>query len=89
MAIADDAPVAVGSHQPVGRITEITGVGTLPAYRRRGIGAALTSFLVQDALARGIETIFLTAGDEEIAGVYARTGFERVGTACAAEPLAA
>jgi hypothetical protein len=40
---------------------------------------------VQDARERGVETIFLSAGSEEIARVYARLGFRRVGTACIAE----
>jgi ribosomal protein S18 acetylase RimI-like enzyme len=85
-AFRDDDPVAAGSHQPVGMVTEIVGVGTVPAFRRRGLGRALTSLLVRDARGRGIETIFLSAGDEEIARVYARLGFVRVGTAGAAEP---
>jgi ribosomal protein S18 acetylase RimI-like enzyme len=79
-------PVAVGSHQPVGAVTEVVGVATLPAMRRRGLGAAVTSLLVQDAGARGITTVFLSAGDVAVARVYARLGFRRVGTACIAEP---
>src|SRR2546428_63043 len=39
-------PVGIGSHQPVESVTEIVGVGVLPAFRRRGIAAALTSRLV-------------------------------------------
>ena len=86
VARADGVPVAVGSHQPVDAVTEIVGVGTLPAFRRRGIGAALTAFLAHDALERGVSTIFLSAGDERIARVYERVGFRRIGTACIAEP---
>jgi phosphoserine phosphatase len=48
---------------------------------RRGIAAALTSVLVAEALERGIQTVFLSAGDETIARVYGQVGFERVGTA--------
>jgi GNAT superfamily N-acetyltransferase len=86
MACADtgDGPVAVGSHQPVGDVTEIVGVATLPALRRRGLGAAVTGALVADALAHGARTVFLSAGSEEIARVYARLGFRRIGTACIA-----
>jgi ribosomal protein S18 acetylase RimI-like enzyme len=80
----DGRPVAGGMHQPVGAVTEIVGVTTLPAFRRRGLGAAVTALLVEDARARGTETVFLTAGDEEIARVYARLGFVRVGTSCIA-----
>lgn len=42
--------------------------------------------LVRDAVASGIHTIFLSAGDEAIARVYGRLGFRRIGTAGAAEP---
>src|SRR6266511_865512 len=79
-------PVSVGSHQPVGEVSEVVGVATLPAMRRRGIGAAVTGLLVADAVGRGVETLFLSAGSDEIARVYERTGFRRVGTACIAEP---
>ncbi len=79
-------PLAVGTHQPVGDVTEIVGVATLPAERRRGLGSAVTSRLVQDALARGCRLVFLTATDEDVARVYARVGFRRIGTALIAEP---
>jgi GNAT superfamily N-acetyltransferase len=79
-------PVSAGSHQPVGDVTEIVGVGTLPAARRQGLGALVTGRLVQDARERGAELVFLSAGSEDIARVYGRLGFERVGTACIAEP---
>jgi predicted GNAT family acetyltransferase len=78
--------LAVGSHQPVGAVTEIVGVGTLPAARRRGLGAAVTAALVADARARGAELVFLSAGSEAIARVYERLGFVRVGTAGLASP---
>jgi ribosomal protein S18 acetylase RimI-like enzyme len=77
---------AVGWHNPVGGTTEIVGVATLPAFRRRGLGLAITRALVRDALERGIETVFLTAGDLQVARMYERAGFRRVGTAGAAAP---
>ena len=88
MAAAFDAdgPLAVGSHQPVGGVTEIAGVGTLPAARRRGLAGAVTSELVRDALARGIELVFLSAQDEDVARLYRRLGFRRLATAMIAEP---
>jgi predicted GNAT family acetyltransferase len=85
-AFAKGIPIAIGSHQPLNGATEIVGVGTTPAFRRRGLGRALTSLLVEDAMARGVSTIFLSAGDEAIARVYGRLGFVIVGTAGAAEP---
>jgi ribosomal protein S18 acetylase RimI-like enzyme len=77
---------SVGWHNPVGGTTEVVGVATLPAFRRRGLGLAITRALVRDALEGGIETVFLTAGDLEVARMYERAGFGRVGTAGAAAP---
>jgi ribosomal protein S18 acetylase RimI-like enzyme len=89
MAVAEEAaegPLAAGSHQPLGDVTEVTGIGTLPSARRRGLGALVTWRLVQDARERGAELVFISAGSEEIARVYGRLGFERIGTSCIAEP---
>jgi ribosomal protein S18 acetylase RimI-like enzyme len=85
-AIADGGhgPVAVGSHNPVGDVTEVVGIATLPAVRRQGLGGAVTSALVNDAHAGGAGVVFLSAGSEEIARVYHRLGFRRIGTACIA-----
>jgi ribosomal protein S18 acetylase RimI-like enzyme len=79
VAFVEGAPVASGSHQPVGTVTEITGVACLPAFRRRGVGAAVTSALVRDALERGVDSVCLSAGDDTIARVYARVGFQEIG----------
>ena len=79
-------PVGVGTHQPVGAVSEVAGVGTLPAFRRRGIAAAVTRLLVADARRRGVRTVFLSAADDTVARLYARIGFRRVATACIAEP---
>ena len=85
-AFVDGTPVSVGSHQPYEGATEIVGVATLPAYRRRGIGAAVTSALIHDAIVRGVEVICLSAGSEDVARVYARAGFRQIGEVGAAEP---
>ncbi|MEE1751844.1 GNAT family N-acetyltransferase [Streptomyces sp. SP18CS02] len=86
VAESDGEVLCVGQHQPVGPVSEIVGVGTLPSARRRGLGQAVTAALVADARARGVETLFLSAGDEDVARVYARIGFRPVGTALIAEP---
>jgi len=86
VAARDGAPLAVGSHNPLGDVTEIVGVATLPAVRRQGLGGAITTALVHDARRRGVELIFLSARNEDIARIYGRLGFRRVGTACIAEP---
>jgi ribosomal protein S18 acetylase RimI-like enzyme len=87
-AFVNGEPVASGAHQPVGDATEIVGVACLPAYRRRGLGAAVTSLLVRDALARGVTTVCLSADDGDVARVYARLGFVVVGAVGAADPPA-
>lgn len=85
-AFADGLPVAYGAHQPVGDATEVVGVATLPAFRRRGLGAAVTAFLAEDAVRRGVETIFLSAADPDVARLYESIGFRTVGRAGAASP---
>lgn len=79
VATVDGVPVASGSHQPSGMVTEVTGVACLPAYRRRGLATAVTSALVADAIAQGVDTVCLSAGDDAIARVYERVGFRHVG----------
>ncbi len=88
MVVADDesGPLAAGSHQPVGGVTEIVGVATLPSARRRGLGAAITAALVDDARRRGVDTVFLSAGSDAVARVYESVGFRRIATACIAAP---
>jgi GNAT superfamily N-acetyltransferase len=88
----DEGPIATGAHQAVDGVTEIVGVATLPAARRRGLGAAVTSALIEDALGaapvhgRRMDTVFLSAAGEDVARVYERLGFERIGHAGLAEP---
>jgi hypothetical protein len=43
--------------------------------------------LVADATQRGVSTVFLSAGSDDVARMYSRVGFERVGTACIAAPV--
>jgi len=85
VAVAEDpahGPVGAGSHQPVGDVSEVLGIGTLPCARRRGIASAVTSALVGDARERGVALVFLSAADDAVARIYARLGFRRIGTAC-------
>jgi ribosomal protein S18 acetylase RimI-like enzyme len=84
----ETGPLSGGSHQLVGDVSAIVGVATLPSARRRGLGALVTARLVQDARERGAKLIFIEAESGDVARIYARLGFERVGTACVAEPAA-
>ena len=85
-AFGPDGPLAAGSCQAVDGVAEITGMGVLPSSRRQGLGAAVTALLARDALARGVQTVFLSASDDAVARVYARIGFREIGTAMIAEP---
>jgi ribosomal protein S18 acetylase RimI-like enzyme len=85
-AIGPNGPLAAGSCQLAGSVAEITGIGVLPASRRRGLAAAVTSALAADALARGAEVVFLSATDDTVARVYARLGFRPIGTSMIADP---
>ena len=51
-----------------------------------GVSEVVGVATLPSARRRGTDLIFLSAGSEEIARVYGRLGFERVGTACIAEP---
>lgn len=78
----DLGAVGGGSHNPRGPVTEIVGVGVLPASRRQGIAGHLTWALTQDAMASGVTTVFMSAGSEAVARIYEGVGYRRVGTAC-------
>ncbi|MER7460437.1 GNAT family N-acetyltransferase [Micromonospora sp. NPDC126480] len=82
----EDGALASGMAMRVADVAEIAGVATLPVARRRGLGAAVTATLARALLKAGTDLIFLSAGSEEIARVYLRVGFRRIGTACIAEP---
>jgi predicted GNAT family acetyltransferase len=77
-AETDEGPVAGGAAVPRGPVAELTGIATLPAWRGRGVGALVTAALTQAAAAVGVRTVFLSAGDEDVAQVYERVGFRRV-----------
>ncbi|MEV0878483.1 GNAT family N-acetyltransferase [Micromonospora echinofusca] len=81
-----EGALASGMAMRVGDVAEIAGVATLPSARRRGLGGAVTATLARELLAAGTGLVFLSAGSEDIARVYLRVGFRRIGTACIAEP---
>lgn len=77
--------VGGGGHSPVDGVTEITGVAVLPRFRRRGLGALITTVLARDALEADVDVVFCSAESADVARVYQGVGFRRVGTACIAE----
>ena len=74
-------PAAAGSLQlPYNGIAEVSGIATLPDYRRRGIASAITSTIAQQAFDNGLDTLFIMAADQNVRRIYARLGFEDCGT---------
>jgi ribosomal protein S18 acetylase RimI-like enzyme len=81
--------LASGSVMRSGDVAEIAGVATLPSARRRGYASQLTATLARLALTDGVTLVFLSAGDDDVARLYTKVGFRRIGTACIAEPAPA
>ena len=84
-----DGILATGAVMRSGDVAEIAGVATLPSARRRGYASQLTAALARRALTEGVDLLFLSAGDDDVARLYTTSGFRRVGTACTAQPAAA
>ena len=71
--------VGGGSHNPRGDVTEIVGVGVLPALRRRGIAGHLTWAWRRMRRSPGSAPLFMSAGSDDVARIYEGVGFRRVG----------
>jgi ribosomal protein S18 acetylase RimI-like enzyme len=60
--------------------SEIVGVATAEAWRRRGLAGLVTAAAASAAFEAGASTCVLSPGDETALRVYARAGFHRVAT---------
>ncbi|MBV9278881.1 MAG: GNAT family N-acetyltransferase [Chloroflexi bacterium] len=80
LASVEGAPAGAGSTTPWEDVCELAGVATVPARRRRGAAATLSSFLVADHFGRGGTLVWLSAGDEVARRVYEKIGFSLVAT---------
>jgi GNAT superfamily N-acetyltransferase len=82
LAVLDGEPVgtasALRSDGRAGPAAYLAGVAVLPHARRRGVGAAMSSWLVERALADGAELAHLHPDDDAGARLYARLGFVEV-----------
>jgi GNAT superfamily N-acetyltransferase len=83
--VSSAGAVGGGSHNPRGAVSEIRGVGTLPAFRRRGLAGAVVHRLACQALQMGANTVFCGAESSVVARIYEQVGFSRIGTICLAE----
>jgi GNAT superfamily N-acetyltransferase len=78
VADVEGEPAATGISIVSGDWVGLFIIGTVPAYRRRGLGAALTARLVVDAVARnGVSRAVLQSSLMGM-GVYERLGFATV-----------
>jgi ribosomal protein S18 acetylase RimI-like enzyme len=84
VAVAYDGDRAVGCGYAIvtegdaGRTVYVAGIGVLEASRRRGIGAAVSSWLVEHGFARGADLAHLNPDTDVAASVYRRLGFGEV-----------
>jgi ribosomal protein S18 acetylase RimI-like enzyme len=82
--MAGVGPVCVGGLQIEGDGAEIVGLGTLPAWTRRGLGSAVCAFLAAVAFERGASFVYLSATDARVASLYSKVGFREIGVFCSA-----
>lgn len=82
LAERDGEPVGSGhclvTDGDAGPAVYVAGVGVVPHARRRGIGAALSSWLVRRGFEAGAELAHLHPDTDEAARIYARLGFVEV-----------
>lgn len=79
-ALLDGAPVGATMFTDVRQgVTELVGIATVPAYRRRGIARTITEFATHSAFDSGVEVVFLSTNNEDAARIYERLGFQTAG----------
>ncbi|RZU46261.1 acetyltransferase (GNAT) family protein [Streptomyces sp. BK022] len=71
---------AAGCSAPAEGTAELAGVGTRPAYRGRGVAAAVTSTLAGALFERGAGSVWLEPAGDGSRRVYERVGFRPGGT---------
>jgi ribosomal protein S18 acetylase RimI-like enzyme len=82
LAEHDGVPVAIGAvtctEGQAGPAGYVAAIGVLPDARRRGIGAAISSWLTARAFHRGAALCHLHPDTEHAAAIYRRLGFVEV-----------
>jgi GNAT superfamily N-acetyltransferase len=73
-AFDGDEPVSTATLVVVDRVAAVFGVGTVPAYRRRGLGRALTLAVLHEGRRRGADLAYLNPSDSG-EPVYRALGF--------------
>ncbi|MBM7437140.1 GNAT family N-acetyltransferase [Streptomyces sp. HB132] len=70
---------AGGCSAPIDGIGELAGLAVTDAFRRRGVGAALSAWLTRAAFERGFDAVWLEPGSPDVERVYAGIGYRRTG----------
>ena len=73
-ALPDSLYHDTGLHRPGGAYQTVFGLDVLPAFRRRGVAAALLNRLIDTARARGCRGVVLTCKDR-LKPYYEKFGF--------------
>jgi len=83
LVTVDGVPAATASWTAVADgVTEVAGVGTIHAHRRRGLGGIATAYATLKAYELGGATLaWLTPGDDGADRVYRRLGYAPRATA--------
>jgi GNAT superfamily N-acetyltransferase len=83
LARVDGEPVGVAygvrTSETGGESVGVFGVAVLPEARRRGIGAALTTHVVEWGLSTGADLAWLNPDTDAAVRLYSRMGFEETG----------
>ncbi|MEU5719523.1 GNAT family N-acetyltransferase [Streptomyces sp. NPDC020403] len=80
LATLDGRPAGAGGcSTPVDGIGELAGLAVRDAFRRRGVGAALSAWLTRTAFERGFGTVWLEPGSPDVERIYAGIGYRRIG----------
>jgi ribosomal protein S18 acetylase RimI-like enzyme len=77
VGFVDDRPVAIASRLASHRIAGIFAVGTIPAFRRRGLAAAMVRRAAADGRAEGCVASYLQSWEMGV-GVYRGLGYRPV-----------
>ncbi|MEU0302821.1 GNAT family N-acetyltransferase [Streptomyces sp. NPDC006175] len=80
LATVDGRPAGAGGcSAPADGIGELAGLAVADAFRRRGVGAALSAWLTRTAFERGFLTVWLEPGGPDVERIYAGVGYRRTG----------
>ena len=60
---------------PYGGVTELVGIATVDAFRRRGVASYLSAYAAHIAFEQGVELVYLSTDSPVARRVYERLGF--------------